>query len=97
MKQQFLQVWRKGELWYEFPVENEDNVRSFLINNDLDRECDIKPAGLNVEVLKESVVKNHLTTVDLTAEVKPKQTRNRQPKPEKGISNDNSRIHSDLV
>lgn len=95
MKQQFLQVWRKGELWYEFPAENEDNVRADLIKRNLDRECDIKPAVMDVQVLKESV-KAQVTTVDLSAEAK--QTRNRQPKPEKGTSNnDNSRIHSDLI
>jgi|SanBayMetagenome_1026888.scaffolds.fasta_scaffold209435_1 hypothetical protein len=75
MKQQFLQVWRNGELWYEFPADNEDNVRADLIKRNLDRECDIKPAGLNVEVLKESV-KQQVTTVDLTAsKPTPKETK----------------------
>ena len=96
MKQQFLQVWRNGELWYEFPADNEDNVRADLIKRNLDRECDIKPAGLDVQVLKESV-KEQVKTIDLTAEAKPKAPKQTKPKPEKGTSNDNSRIHSDLV
>lgn len=96
MKQQFLQVWRKGELWYEFPAENEDNVRADLIKKNIDRECDIKPAGLDVEILKDSV-KEQVKTVDLTAEAKPKQPKQTKPKPEKGTSNDTSGIFTDLI
>jgi hypothetical protein len=73
MKQTFLQVWKDNQLWFEFPSENEDNVRAFLMKENLDRICDIKPKVENIEVLKQAV-KQQETIIDLT----PKQ--NLEPK-----------------
>jgi hypothetical protein len=55
MKQEFLDVIRNGEIWFSFPLENENNVREFLIKNNLDKICDIKRKQIEVEVIKKSV------------------------------------------
>jgi len=81
MKQKFLEVWRDGQLWYEFPADNEMNVREQMIKNNLDRICEIRPKSEDIKVTKAKVAAK-TKTVDLT----PTQT----PTPEKGTTNDPS-------
>lgn len=85
MKQQFLEVWKDGKLWYEFPAENEENVRLDLMRRDLDRVCDIRPKVEDIQVLKASVAKQ-VFEFDLTAtapEINEAPKRTRKPKAEK--------------
>lgn len=94
MKQQFLEVWKDGKLWYEFPAENEENVRLDLMRRNLDRVCDIRPKVEDIQVLKAAVEKQ-VIEFDLTA-TSPKPTvddiaditapkRTRKPKAEKAL------------
>lgn len=93
MKQQFLQVWQNGELWYEFPAENEDNVRLDLMRKGLDRTCDIRPAVSDVQVLKEAV-KAQVKEIQLEPMAdKAKRTYTRKPKAEEAKTNDTSGIY----
>jgi hypothetical protein len=71
--QKFLEVWKDNQLWYEFPAENEDNVRAFLMKSDLDRVCEIKSKVENVEVLKTNVAAQ-TTVVELPSPTPKKQT-----------------------
>ena len=78
MEQQFLQVWRDGQLWFEFPAENEDNVRLDLMKKGIDRVCDIRPKVDATKILKPQVVE-----IDLNEVPKP-----RKPKAEKATTHD---------
>jgi hypothetical protein len=89
MKQQFLQVWKDGELWYEFPAENEDNVRADLMNKNLDRICEIKAPVADVQVLKANIAKQE-TIVELPSPKATKPTKSVQPKAAKAKQNDPS-------
>jgi len=77
MEQQFLQVWRDGQLWFEFPSENEDNVRLDLMKKGIDRVCNIRPKVDATKILKPQVVEINLNDI-----------KSRKPKAEKAISND---------
>lgn len=68
MKQTYLTVWKDNQLWFEFPAENEDNVRAFLMKENMDRICDIKPKVENITVMKEAIKKQE-TIIDLTPKV----------------------------
>ena len=85
MEQQFLQVWRDGELWFEFPAGNEDNVRLDLMRKGVDRVCEIKPKVADIEVLKESI-KSQVNEINLNDMDKPKVTRTRKPKAEEATN-----------
>jgi len=97
MKQQFLEVWKDGKLWYEFPAENEENVRLDLMRRNLDRVCDIRPKVEDIQVLKTSVAKQVIefdltaTTPKATAEelaaITAKPKRQRKPTAEKASHN----------
>lgn len=83
MEEQFLEVWRDGELWFEFPAINEDNVRLDLMKRNLDRVCEIRPKVADVQILKQNIAKQ-VSEIDLSATlpseaVKPQ----RKPKAEK--------------
>lgn len=92
--QQFLQVVKNGEVLFEFPAANEDNVRAMLIKQKLDAVCEIKHKVEDVQVLKKAVASQE-RVIDLT-EPKPKQTK-AKPTPGKGTSNDNSRISTSTL
>jgi len=97
MKQQFLEVWKDGKVWYEFPAENEENVRLDLMRRNLDRVCDIRPKVEDIQVLKASVAKQVIefdltaTTPKATAEelaaITAKPKRQRKPTAEKASHN----------
>lgn len=97
MKQQFLEVWKDGKLWYEFPAENEENVRLDLMRRDLDRVCDIRPKVEDIQVLKASVAKQVIefdltattpkATAEELAEITAKPKRQRKPMAEKASHN----------
>lgn len=89
--QKFLEVWKDGQLWYEFPADNEDNVRAFLMKSDLDRVCEIKAKVQNVEVLKTNVAAQ-TTLVELPAPATKKPTTPKAVKAKQ--TNDTSGIHS---
>jgi hypothetical protein len=54
MKQQFLEVIKDGQIWFEFPSENEDNVREFLMRENLDRICQIRPKVADITIVKKA-------------------------------------------
>jgi len=62
MQQRFLQVFKNGSLWFEFPEENETNVRLDLMKQNLDRICEIKPKVDATKVLKPQVEEIDLNT-----------------------------------
>lgn len=70
MKQEFLEVWKDGQLWYEFPAENENNTREHLMKIGLDRVCEIRAKVKDPIILKEAI-KQQETIVNLN-EDKPK-------------------------
>ena len=91
--QTFLQVVKNGEVLFEFPAANEDNVRAMLIKQKLDAVCEIKHKVEDVQVLKKAVASQE-RVIDLT-EQKPKTKA--KPTPVKGTSNDNSRISTSTL
>lgn len=90
MQQRFLEVWREGKLWYEFPADNEMAVREMLMKQNLDRICEIRPKTNDIKVTKAKVAAK-TKTIDLSKEVeKIVPLNNTTPTPEKGTDNDNS-------
>lgn len=76
MKQQFLEVIKDGKTWFEFPSENEDGVRAFLMKENLDRICEIRPKVADVTIVKKAA--EEATTIVNLSEIKkvgrPKKT-----------------------
>jgi len=68
-----LQVIRDGNVWFEFPMENEMAVREMLMKDNLDRVCEIKPKNINVELIKEKVEKQE-KVIELTKPKTKKET-----------------------
>lgn len=94
MKQKFLEVWRDGQLWYEFPADNEMNVREQMIKNNLDRICEIRPKSEDIKVTKAKVAAK-TKAIDMTkhlydamTSIEAKLTPTQTPTPEKGTTND---------
>lgn len=52
MKQKLLKVKKYGLDWFEFPAENEVNVRAFLMKEGVDAVCQIVPVDNEVKILK---------------------------------------------
>lgn len=65
MKQQFLEVIKNGQIWFEFPSENEDNVRAYLMKENLDRVCEIRPKVADVTIVKKAA-EQATTIIDMT-------------------------------
>lgn len=95
MEQKFLQVIKDGEVLFEFPAANEDNVRAMLIKQRLDAVCEIRHKVQDVIVLKS----NQERTIDLSepAAVAKQKTQPKKPTPVKGTTNDNSRISTSTI
>jgi len=64
MEQKFLEVYKDGKLWFEFPKENELNVREYLMREKIDRICDIKPKINDVTLIKKKI-KTQEKNIDL--------------------------------
>ena len=64
LEQKFLEVYKDGKLWFEFPKENELNVREYLMREKIDRICDIKPKINDVTLIKKKI-KTQEKNIDL--------------------------------
>jgi len=58
-----IEVIRNGELWFEFPAANEQNVREMLMKKGVDRECIFRTKGEDDAKIAASI-KSKLTTVE---------------------------------
>lgn len=45
MKEKMLTVWREGDVWFDFPEANEQNVMDMLMKRDISQKCIILPQG----------------------------------------------------
>lgn len=62
MEQKFLKVLKYGEEWFQFPADNEVNVRSYLMKEGIDSVCEIVPINNEVKLLKVKEKTIHMTT-----------------------------------
>jgi hypothetical protein len=62
MNQKFLKVTKYGQDWFEFPADNEVNVRAMLMKEGVDAVCEIVPVDNEVKLLKVQEKTINMTT-----------------------------------